>query len=92
MSIKAGTAYWHIHDKDDKHVGDICGGTGRYYVARARFTGYRKYKVLSSHSTYAAAIKAMTKGFANNGAYKRADVLLCADYYDPIQLCELVRR
>jgi hypothetical protein len=69
--------------------GAICWGTGRFYVARARRLGYRKYEILSRHQTKNAAVMAIAKAF-NSGHYKRADVLLCADYYDPYQVCELV--
>jgi hypothetical protein len=34
----------------------------------------------------------MSAAFAANRNYKRADVIMWADYYDPVQLCELVRR
>jgi hypothetical protein len=69
--------------------GAVCSGTGRFFVARARYFGYQKYEVLSRHRTKNAAVMAMAKAF-NSGRYKRADVLLCADYYDPYQVCELV--
>lgn len=41
----------------------------------------------------AAAIDLMTQAFSVvPGRYKRADVIMVADYYDPIQVCELVRK
>ena len=69
----------------------LCNGTGRYYVARDRLLGQRRWNVISRHKTYPAAVKAMAKRFAQRAA-ARADVVLCADYYAPLQLCELVRR
>lgn len=37
------------------------------------------------------AIKRMADAFAE-GRYKRGDVILTADYYDPVQVVELVKK
>ena len=83
----------HVHDENCVFTaGAICGGTGRYYVAREHQHGAKSWSVVSRHRSQAAAVKAMAAAFAKNRRTNRADVLLCMDYYDPIQLCELVRR
>ena len=105
--MKTTTQHMHIHKTEKepyldvfeepveqlvtKHVGDICGGTGRYYVARTHWHGYKKWNVKSQHVSYNAAVKAMALAFVQDRSCNRADVILCADYYDPIQVCELRR-
>ncbi len=69
----------------------ICTGSGQRYIARTRRTGHRLYDVVSKHRSRRAAIIAMAKAFAGGLDVKRADVLVEADYYDPVQICELVR-
>ena len=82
----------HLHE-GDKHVGYICQASGQRYIARTRWAGYQKYDIVGKPSkAYAVAVKRMAVAFAASNAVKRADVLLMADYYDPVQLCELVRR
>ena len=69
----------------------ICTGSNNRYIARTRQHGYRLYKVVSKHRSSRAAILAMAKAFAGGIDVKRADVLVEADWYDPVQICELVR-
>lgn len=83
---------YHIHDSEGRDIGYVCTGTGTQYYARKRWTGYRKWTVISSHKSYDAAIKAMSEAFRTDPNAKRADVIMTADYYDPLQLCELVRK
>ena len=69
----------------------ICTGSNNRYIARTRQRGYRLYRVVSEHRSRRAAILAMAKAFAGGINVKRADVLVTADYYEPVQICELVR-
>ncbi len=62
------------------------------YIARVRDAGCRNYRVLGKPmKSYARAIKRMAAAFAA-GKCKRGDVLRVQEYYDPIQVCEMVRR
>ena len=71
----------------------ICRGTNTEYQARARWPGYRRYELIGKPTTsYRMALRRMADAFASNSNYKRAEVLMEADYYDPHVLCELVRR
>jgi hypothetical protein len=82
----------HIHDSEGHHVGDICTGTNNRYIARVHWKGEKKWRVVSKHKTYRAAVKAMAVAFGKDQFANKADVVMTADYYDPAQLCELVRR
>lgn len=81
----------HIHDAEGRDIGFVCTGVNQRYVVRTHYPGNKKYNVRSSHRSYKAAVLAMAKEFAT-GLYNRADVLMTADYYEPMQICELVRR
>lgn len=71
----------------------ICTGSNTQYRARTRLHGYRQYKWEGKWSrSYKVALMRMATAFADHQNVKRADVLMVADYYDPVQLCELVRR
>ena len=73
-------------------VGSICRGTGTRYQARVRNAGSRYWSLSGKPSkSYGVAIKRMAAAFAEGG-YKRADVVMYADYYDALQMCELVSR
>lgn len=70
----------------------ICQGVNVRYRARARWPGYRRYRLIGKATkSYRVALRRMADAFAT-GKYHRADVLMSADYYDPVMLCELVRR
>lgn len=70
----------------------ICRATGQTYVARARHRGYRRYTLLGKpFKSEDKAIRLLASMMAKV-KYKRGDVLLCADYYDPIVVFEMVRR
>lgn len=63
------------------------------YIARVRGRGCRKYTILGRPCmTFAIAFKRMARKFAEDRHWKRGDVLLVADYYDPEQIAEAVRR
>ena len=83
----------HVHDENCTFLtGSICGGYGRVYIARYRLPYEKKWTLIGKqHKTYGAAFKAMTTEF-KKGHAKRADVLACDEWYEPMQLCELVRR
>lgn len=76
---------------DTGHV-SICQGTNQHYVVRVREHGVHKYLVVSYHRTYRAAIKSLLDKFSKTSTYKRGDVLMLADYCEPVQLCEIVRK
>ena len=71
----------------------VCTGSGREFIARVHHRGAHEYKVVSRHRSEKAAIMSMAKAFAadRHNFLNRADVLFCADYYDPVQVCELRR-
>lgn len=72
--------------------GAICRGTNVRYLARGRWYGCRHWSPVGKPTkSYRVAQMRMAKAFADR-PYKRADVIMWADYYDPLQLCELVRR
>ncbi len=78
--------------KDHSSAGAICGGVGMRYQARARLKGHREWRLVGKPSTaYHIALRRMAAAFAKRDSYK-ADVIMWAEYYDPVQLCELVRR
>lgn len=69
----------------------ICRGNNSRYLARSRNKGFQSWRVISKHRTYRAAIAAAGRAFTDRALY-RADVILVADYYPPVQLMEMVRR
>ena len=69
----------------------ICRGTNVRYRARVRWEGYQRYNLVGPPTrSYRVALIRMAKEFAT-GRYKRGDVIMTADYYDPVQVCELTR-
>ena len=69
----------------------IYRATGTRFIARSRLFGHRNWIASKrEHKTYEAAVKEMVTLFLRGGI-KRADVIMVADWYDPIQACELVR-
>ncbi|KKM97453.1 hypothetical protein LCGC14_1167770 [marine sediment metagenome] len=72
------------------NTGAICGGVGKRYQARVRLRGYRRYELVGKPTkSYRVAVRRMAAAFVEH-RYQRGDVLMWADYYDPVQLCELV--
>lgn len=64
----------------------------RRYQARARRPGARKYSLIGEpRDSYNAAIMDLAKAFARS-MWKRGDVIMWEDYYDPQVLVEMVRR
>ncbi len=69
----------------------ICRGTNVRYRARVRYAGQQKYILLGNRTRSARkALRELADAF-DTGLYKRGDVLLEADYYDPVPIYELVR-
>ncbi len=72
--------------------GAICAGVNRRYHVRVRYEGMRRYQVIGKPvRSYHKAFLALAGEFAKSRNYDRGDVLLTADYYDPIQVCEIKR-
>lgn len=62
------------------------------FIARVRLRGARNYKLVGKpFLAEEMAAKAMIKEFTK-GLYYRGDVLLVADWYDPIVTMEMRRR
>jgi hypothetical protein len=60
------------------------------FIARVRLPGCKRYRVLGKPTrSYRVALRRMITAF-ESGTYKRGDVLVSADYYDPTQVCEIV--
>ncbi len=73
-------------------TGAICGGVNKRYRARVRSFGCRRWTLIGEPvQSYGFALQRMVEAFGEGGCH-RADVIMWADYYDPVQLCELVRR
>lgn len=71
--------------------GAICGGVGKRYQARVRPPGYQRWTPIGKPTkSYRVAVRRMAEAFAEGG-YKRGDVIMWAEYYDPVMLCELVK-
>ena len=71
----------------------ICTGSDQRYLARTRWHGYRRYDSVGKWTrSYKVAVMRMAKAFVSDRAVKRADVLMIADYYEPVQICELRAR
>lgn len=60
------------------------------YIARVRRSGCRRYTLLGKPTrSYRVALRRLVSAF-EGGHYKRGDVLVAADYYDPTTVCEIV--
>lgn len=61
------------------------------FIARVRRHGCRKYEIVSpAYRSSKRAAMAMMRAFTG-GDYKRGDVIMTADYYDPIVVVEVTR-
>ena len=81
-----------MSDDEPKTCGAICGGTNTQFWARGRHKYWRKYRVIGKPTrSYPTAVRRMTEAFIKQ-RLQRVEVLMTADYYDPVMLCELVRR
>lgn len=62
------------------------------FQARVRGPGRRKYTLIGKPTkSIEVAIMRMAREFATDRYWKRGDVLMTADYYDPSQCCEITR-
>ena len=78
--------------KTHRSTGAICGGVGQRFQARVRWPRYRRWTLVGKPTkSYRVAVRRMATAFSDS-SYMRADVIMWADYYEPVQLCELVRR
>lgn len=63
------------------------------YVARARARGHRNYKLLCKPtSDFKKALRCAARAFTENNWWKRTDVIVIADYYEPAIVAEITRR
>lgn len=70
----------------------ICGYVGKRYHVRVRRHGQKRYEIIGKPTrSFNAAVVRLAKTFAATYDYKRGDVLMTADYYDAVQLCEITR-
>lgn len=72
----------------------ICTGTNIRFQARTHWRGYQKWNLIGKPSrSKRAAARRMLEAFLDNpgGWVNRADVIMTADYYDPVQLFEMRR-
>ena len=82
----------HLHERE-KHVGWLCTGGSKRYIARARQHGFRNYELLGEWTrSKRKATRTLAHEMARPGTnYKRGDVLMAQPYYDPIVILEMVR-
>ena len=82
-------------DKDGNFNGgglSICRGVGVRFYARTRGRGYRRWLVHGKPTrSYKIAVMRMAKAFAEDTNTFKGDVIMTADYYDPVVLCELTK-
>jgi len=68
----------------------ICSGVNKKYRARARYYGMKEYVLLGTWTrSKPKAMRDLVAAIISN-RYKRGDVLMIADYYDPIVIVEMV--
>ena len=67
-------------------------GTSQRFQARGRYFGHQKYILIGkpTKSCDAACMRAVKALLYHQ--YKRVDVLMSTDYYEPVQVMEMVRR
>lgn len=70
----------------------ICGGQNIRFRAMVRMRGHRNYETVGpwEKSEGRAARRMFTK-FLSSNLYKRGEVWVVADYYDPTPTMEIVR-
>lgn len=62
------------------------------FQARVRRPGHRLYTLVGPHTKDSQrAVLALARAMCSD-TYKRGDVVMTADYYDPVQIIEMVRR
>lgn len=62
------------------------------FVVRVRRSGARKYEVVIKVRTLESATRKLGAAFALRSDCKRGDVLMCEEWYEPVQMVEVVRR
>ncbi len=80
----------HIHM--DGACVTVCTGTNQRYLARVRWHGYRRYKLLGKTTKSKRVAMRRLSDAMLDPAYKRGDVLLLADWYEPVSLYEMVSK
>lgn len=72
--------------------GAICGGVGVRYHVRVRQPGLRTWQLIGKPTaSYKVAVMRLAREFAYSKSYNRGEVLMMAEYYDPISLLEIRR-
>ncbi len=62
------------------------------YRVRVRLPGYRRWQLVGgNHQNLSCAAETLGR-VMGDGEYKRGEVLVTADYYEPIPILEMVRR
>lgn len=74
-------------------MSSICVGVGvRYHVLIRREWPRPRFETIGKPSrSYIAAIRRLAAEFAADHSYVRGIVLMTAEYYDPVQVCEIRR-
>ncbi len=63
------------------------------FVARVRARGNRKYTVLGKPTKrLEPALRRVATAMGRTWVWKRGDVLMVADYYDPVLMAEIIRQ
>ena len=68
----------------------VCRGENRQFNARVRPSGRRRYTVGRDRPTFEAAMRDLFKMFRRD-IHKRGDVIMTADYYEPVRIVEIVK-
>ncbi len=80
-----------VHVHVDGACATVCTGTNQRYQPRARWYGYRRYRLLGKPTkSKRVAMRRLADAMLDH-AYKRGDVLLLADWYEPEPIVEMVR-
>lgn len=83
----------HIHDPEGRDIGYICRGTGNHYRIYAHERGGKVYRQVGKPTRSAkVAIRRAGEELLSHQIYNRVAVALCADYYDPAFIYEVVRK
>lgn len=61
------------------------------FVARVREPGHHLYEVIGEFDTSKEAAMCLMSRFAGSDRFKRGDVLMIEDWYEPNQLMEVTR-
>lgn len=69
----------------------ICVATGQNYITRVRRNKCRHFVLAGKPTKIREVALRRLADAMETGNYKRGDVVLCADYYDPIIQFEMVK-